>query len=155
MARSKTGTGASTVAGTGVMERVEIVTRGEGRRRYSPEEKARLLAETTAPGAKVLEVARRHGICASLLHRWRRVAEGRPLRKAARRAAQPAAAFVPLLLESAGPASPSLPVPPAGPAASGLAEAPIEVVLRNGRVLRVGAATDTAVVARLAAALET
>jgi hypothetical protein len=48
-----------------------------------------------------------------------------------------------------------LTIPPAGPAASGVAEAPIEVVLRNGRVLRVSAAADTAVVARLAAALET
>jgi hypothetical protein len=30
----------------------------------------------------------------------------------------------------------------------------IEVVLRNGRLLRIGAGMDTAVVARLAAALE-
>jgi len=37
---------------------------------------------------------------------------------------------------------------------SGIAPAPIEVVLRNGRVLRVAATTDTAAVARLAAALE-
>jgi transposase len=37
---------------------------------------------------------------------------------------------------------------------SDIAPAPIEVVLRNGRVLRVTAAADAAVVARLAAALE-
>ncbi|WP_370655829.1 transposase, partial [Paracraurococcus lichenis] len=67
-----TGTSGSTGAGTGAPERIEIVTRGEARRRYSPEEKVRLLAEVAAPGARVSEVSRRHGICASLLHRWRR-----------------------------------------------------------------------------------
>jgi transposase len=35
-----------------------------------------------------------------------------------------------------------------------VAPASIEVVLRNGRMLRVGATTDAAAVARLAAALE-
>ena len=45
--------GADTVA----VGRVEIVTRGERRRSYSPEEKARLLAEMAEPGARVLEVA--------------------------------------------------------------------------------------------------
>jgi transposase len=150
MARLVAGTG----AGTGAMERVEIVTRGERRRRYSPEEKARLLAEAAEPGARVLEVARRHGICASLLHRWRRQAEGRPVRRTARRAAQPAS-FVPLLLEAGSPVSSPGAAPPAGSAANGAADVSIEVVLRNGRVLRVGAAADAAAVARLAAALET
>ena len=142
------GTGASTGAGTSAMERVEIVTRGEGRRSYTPEAKARLLSEATVPGARVSEVARRHGICASLLHRWRRQAEGRPIRKTPRRAARPAS-FVPLLLEAGCPPSSG-----GEPAASGAADAAIEVVLRNGRVLRVGAGTDSAAVARLAAALE-
>ena len=149
VANTVAGTSASTGAGTGATERVEIVTRGEGRRSYAPEEKARLRAETATPGATVVEVAQRHGICASLLHRWRRQAEGRPVRKMPRRAAQPAS-FVPLLLETANPARP----PVAGPAASGAADLPIEVGLRNGRVLRVGAGTDAAAVARLAAALE-
>jgi transposase len=145
VARVVAGTGAS----TGAMERVEIVTRGEGRRSYTPEEKARLLSETAAPGARVSQVARRHGVCASLLHRWRRQAEGRPVRKMPRRSVRPAA-FVPLLLETGCPAGP----PASASAAIGTAEAAIEVVLRNGRVLRVGAATDAAAVACLAAALE-
>ena len=141
VARVVAGTGAS----TGAMERVEIVTRGEGRRSYTPEEKARLLSETAAPGARVSQVARRHGVCASLLHRWRRQAEGRPVRKMPR-----PAAFVPLLLEAGCPPGP----PASAPAASGTTDATIEVVLRNGRMLRVGAGADAAAVARLAAALE-
>ena len=149
MAKVVAGTSASTDAGTGAPGRVEIVTRGEGRRSYTPEEKARLLSEAAAPGARVSEVARRHGVCASLLHRWRRQAEGRPVRKMPRRAARPAP-FVPLLLQAGCPPGP----PASAPSMGGMADVAIEVVLRNGVVLRVGAGADAAAVARLAAALE-
>lgn len=73
---------------------MEIVTRGERGWSYPPEEKARLLAETVEPGAQVLKVAQRQGLSPSLLHRWRREAEGRPPRKVARRVPR----LVPLLV---------------------------------------------------------
>jgi transposase len=146
MARTKAGTGASTGADTVATERVEIVTRGERRRSYTPEDKARLLAETVEPGARVLEVAQRHGISPSLLHRWRREAEGRPLRRSTR----PLPRLVPLLVGAPGGASLSCMTA----TTEGTTGAAIEVVLRNGRVLRVGVAADAAMVARLAAALE-
>ena len=142
MAGSKSRTSASTDAATDGVARVEIVTRGEARRSYTPDEKARLLTEAAGPGARVLLVAQRHGVSPSLVYRWRRQAEGR----AARRALPRPPAFVPLLVDG-GP-------PPARPAAPGGADGRVEVVLRNGRVLRVGADADTAAVARLAAALE-
>ena len=148
MAGSKSGTGAGTVAGTGGVERVEIVTRGEARRSYTPEEKARLLTEAAVPGARVLLVAQRHGVSPSLVYRWRRQAEGRAVRKAAPRPP----AFVPLLLDGGEPASGS--APPAGPPEGDGLGGRVEVVLRNGRMLRVGAGADAAAVARLAAALE-
>ena len=66
MAGSKSSTGAGTVAATGGVERVEIVTRGEVRRSYTPE-KARLLTEAAVPGARVLLVALRHGVSPSLV----------------------------------------------------------------------------------------
>jgi transposase len=147
MAREMSGTGASTGAGAGASERVEIVTRGEGRRSFSAEEKVRLVAETFQPGETVTGVSRRHGICTSLLHRWRRAARGEvPQRRA------PAPRLLPVRLVAPGAPAP----PPAEPsgAAGGVAPASIEVVLRNGRMLRVGATTDAAAVARLAAALE-
>ena len=54
------------------MSRVEIITgRGE-RRRWSAEEKARLVAETYEPGAVITHVARRHGVAESCLHLWRK-----------------------------------------------------------------------------------
>jgi len=46
----------------------------ERRRRWSRDEKARIVEETLAPGAVVSEIARRHGVAQSLLFTWRRLA---------------------------------------------------------------------------------
>ena len=146
MAGKMAGTGASTGAGPGGLERVEIITRGEGRRSFSAEEKVRLVAETFQPGATVTAVSLRHGVCTSLLHRWRRAARGEvPMRRG------PAPRLLPVRLVA--PEVSSKPSPPPSSDPSGAA-ASIEVVLRNGRVLRIGAAADVAAVARLAVALE-
>jgi transposase len=59
------------------IERVEIITGRERRRRYSAEEKVRLVEETARPGMTVSAVARLHGVSPSLLFGWRRrMAEG-------------------------------------------------------------------------------
>jgi hypothetical protein len=44
----------------------------EPRRRFSEDDKARIVSEAMMPGASVLEVARRHRVCTSLVYRWRR-----------------------------------------------------------------------------------
>jgi transposase len=54
------------------MDRVEVITSVERRRRWSAAEKARLVAAMDEPGAVVTEIARREGLVASLLYRWRR-----------------------------------------------------------------------------------
>jgi transposase len=46
----------------------------ERRRRWSKDEKARIIEETLLPGAVVCEVARRHGVAQGLLFTWRRQA---------------------------------------------------------------------------------
>ena len=131
------------------MERVEIVTRG-GRRTYTAEEKAALLAEAAAPGVRVLAVAQRHGIAPSLLHRWRREAQGRPVQpKVAPRLPQSRAAD-----RRAGCFGDGAGGRRADGAGGERVGAAVEIVLRNGRVLRVGGDAEVAVVARLAAALE-
>ncbi len=57
-----------------LVQRMEIITGKERRRRWSDEEKARLVAETLVPGAVVAHVARRHGVAESCLYAWRRQA---------------------------------------------------------------------------------
>ena len=54
--------------------RVEIITGTQRRRRWPAEDKARITAESFAPGVTVSEVARRHGVGLGLLHHWRRLA---------------------------------------------------------------------------------
>src|SRR6266545_3586815 len=52
--------------------RVEILGGVERRRRWSRDDKMRIIEETLAPGAVVTEIARRHGIATSLVFTWRR-----------------------------------------------------------------------------------
>jgi len=47
------------------------------RRRYSPEYKARILAECADPNVSVAEVARRHGINDNMVHNWRSASKAR------------------------------------------------------------------------------
>ena len=51
---------------------IEIITGRERRRRWSLEEKLRIVAETDEPGARVTEVAARHWMYPGLLFTWRR-----------------------------------------------------------------------------------
>jgi len=57
----------------GVNEEVEVLTGGERRRRWSVAEKVRLVEQTYQPGMSVSLVARRHGVAANLLFRWRKL----------------------------------------------------------------------------------
>ena len=50
----------------------EVLAGPERRRRWGLEEKAGIVAEAMVPGAKVSEIARRHGLSRSLLYTWRR-----------------------------------------------------------------------------------
>jgi transposase len=54
--------------------KAEILVGPERRRRWSVEEKLRIVVEAAAPGAQVAEIARRCGISRSLLYTWRRQA---------------------------------------------------------------------------------
>jgi transposase len=54
------------------VERVEVITGMGPRRRFSVEEKLRMIEETRQAGMTVSLVVRRHGISRDLLFRWRR-----------------------------------------------------------------------------------
>lgn len=52
------------------MQRIEIVA--ERRRAHDDAFRREMVALSLEPGVRVRELARRHGICASLIYRWRR-----------------------------------------------------------------------------------
>jgi transposase len=58
----------------GVFRRLEILTGPGRRRRWSAEDKARIVAETLVPGARVCEVARRWQLSSQQVFGWRRAA---------------------------------------------------------------------------------
>ena len=107
------------------------------RRMWSRSEKQSIVDETLVRGANVSAVARRHGVAQSLLYRWRKDAAG---------SVRPVSTFVPVAIAASAPpvVAPSKPV----------CTSSIEVVLANGRLLRVGADVDTVALVRIIAALE-
>jgi transposase-like protein len=57
----------------------EILANGKQRRHWSPDDGNRILAEVSAGGAKVSDVAPKHGIAPSLIFAWRREARSKEL----------------------------------------------------------------------------
>ena len=55
--------------------RIELITGTTRRRRWSDDERARILADSFEPGANIAAVARRHGVHGGLLHSWRKKAK--------------------------------------------------------------------------------
>jgi len=58
----------------GGFRRIEVLTGPARRRRWSAEDKARIIAETLVPGARVSEVARRWEVRSQQVFGWRRAA---------------------------------------------------------------------------------
>ena len=122
------------------MARVEIF-QGHARRRWTTEEKRRLLAETLAPGAMVHGVARRHGISTSQLF------TGRKQFRAELGFAVPAPAVPAFAAVAIAPSSPSLPVESTMPASgTGASPGVIEIELPQGERVRIAGMVDPAMV---------
>ena len=122
------------------MGRVEIF-QGRARRRWSEDDKRRLVAETLAPGETVHGVARRRGVSTSQLFTWRK-------RLRAEAGFPPSPPTVPGFAAVA--------IAPVPPPAGGAAEVPpglIEVELAGGDRVRISGPADPAVVAAALRAL--
>jgi transposase len=52
--------------------RVELITRGEPRRRWSTEQKQAIAAKSFEPGVSSMDVAREYGISSGLISTWRK-----------------------------------------------------------------------------------
>lgn len=132
------------------VQRIEVITGAGGRRIYSAEEKIRLVGEAHGGRGAVAAVARRHGVCTSLIYRWRRQLKSGEL-------SAEAPAFVPLhVLEPASAGLPSSAMTPSVPEMPPVERraALVEVVLSNGRVLRVAEDIAPATLRRLVGALD-
>jgi transposase len=126
-------------ASTGASQRIEIITGHERRRRFTDVDKARLVSEAAQPGESVAIVARRHGICSSLLYRWRRAGLGlQPLRLAS-----------PLLAVHVAEQERA----ERGTAASVRCERLVEITLPNGCSVRVDPHIESRALRRILAAL--
>jgi transposase len=101
----------------------------ERRRRWSSDEKARLVEETLQAGETVCGVARRHGLAPSLLFSWRRQARQGHLGDEA----MPALVAVEIASPPA-PASTCAPPPPSSPAARRARAGIIEIEFGGCRV---------------------
>jgi transposase len=131
------------------MTTATVLSSPERRRRWTAAEKARIVEESLAGDASVAEVARRHDVHRNLLDAWRRQARtGTLVRKPGVRMAPDGAGFSRVVVTSDG----GILCAPQSDAGAG--RACIEVVLRNGRVLRVPEDALPARVAALADALE-
>ena len=119
----------------------------DGRRNFRLSDKKRIVGEALAPGASVSGVARRYGITAALLFRWKR------------ELIAPEPVFLPVtVIDGTDAGSPSVSAPVAAPAAAPLmierSTPEIEVELTGGRRVRFGRDTDPETMRAMIAALE-
>jgi transposase len=124
------------------VRRLELFT-GTGRRRtWSEAEKAAIVAESEAPHTSISAVARRHGLSASQLFTWRRLA---------RQAVKAELRFVPAVL------APDLPeraqMDPSVPSPRSATFAGIEIAMA-GATVRVGPEASEAQIAAVIRALK-
>jgi transposase len=122
-----------------MVDRVEVVTRVERRRRWTVEEKLSLVAAAREPGSSVSEVARRAGVNPGLLFTWRRMADGRPARSSE-----------PVTLLPVHVVEPAAPAPRGRPRQA----ARLEIGLPGGIKLKVDADVDPEALAAVVAVLQ-
>jgi transposase len=132
-------------------QRIEVITRGERRRRWSIEEKREIVAESLGAGIRPSEIINKYGITSGQLYAWRqqltRRVEGQPPRPSGSFARVDVVAGE--LEEVRAAAVTEAPVAPAAkpqaqvPAIATLrAKGLIEIVLPGGTLVRVDAHVD-------------
>ena len=121
---------------------VEIITGRERRRRWSVEDKLKIVGETLEPGVSVNQIAARHDVYPGLLFTWRRQMRRGKL------TAQRKPLFFPVQTHDT-----ALPALPAQVERTGSALRQIEIELRNGSRVRVGEGVSLTALRRVLAAL--
>ena len=113
------------------MGQITLLTGPERRRRWSEDERQRILAAAFAPGAVVVDISRQFEVSTSLIYKWREQAM----------AGEPVAAFAPAVLATE-------------PAAAPMPETTAIIVeLANGTRLKIGSHCSAALAAAALQAL--
>jgi transposase len=123
------------------MAAVEVITSVERRRRFSRDEKLRIVAESAQGGRTASQVAREHGIAPGQLFTWRR-----QLLTEAIASGMSGDGFVPVAIRQE-PAAAAL------SSATACGERAIEIRLPNGVVIGVGNAVEVEPLRRVLSAL--
>jgi transposase len=124
------------------MTTVTVLPGPERRRRWTTAEKLRIVEESLSSGLSAADFSRQRDIHPNLLHSWRRQVKAGELPSP-----DGEARFVPVAVT----AQSNVPVMPESDAVAGTM---LEVVLRNGRILRLPGGAVPSRVAQLADALE-
>lgn len=123
------------------MTAVEVITSVERRRRWSRDEKLRIVAESSRPGRTASQVAREHGIAPGQLFIWRRQLLAEAIAHGVG-----SDGFVPVEIANEHSAA-------ALPGSVRAFERPIEIRLPNGIVIGVSTAVEVEPLRRVLAAL--
>ena len=129
---------------------MEIITGIERRRRWSAEEKLRIVAETERADGGIAEIARRYEISRGLLWNWRSQVRRGTLR------AKPPAVFVPVKLLGEAPPTEAVQraVPPrSSDSEPGPVDGKVEITLPDGTFISVGHEVSLATLRRVVTAL--
>lgn len=126
------------------MAKVEILTGAERQRRWSTEVKLSILQEAFSADGSVSDVARRHDILPQQIYAWRKKFSPPELKS------PETVSFIPVSLIGASES------PSDGSVRSSVRSRrkDVEIVLRNGRLLRIAADMDLEVLSSLVACVE-
>jgi len=136
----------------GSYQRIEVITGRQRRRRWTAEEKARIVAESLEADANISDVARRHGVARGLLTIWRRQLSSGGGRHA------PVQSFAAVKIDPVAPVSDGVPRHSAEPDAVATAlpavrsRARIEIDIAGARI-RIESGVDHATLAMVLAAV--
>lgn len=122
---------------------IEVITPVERRRRWSRQDKERLVAACLEPEAVLSEIARAAGIHVSQLFRWRK-----ELCQMEEPSAQTASTLVPVIVSEAAPAA-QIPSESPAPSPSRRKRSDVTIELGRGRRVRVDSDIDTEALGRI------
>lgn len=123
---------------------IEVITSVERRRRWSRDDKERLVAACLEPGAVLSEIARAAGIHVSQLFRWRK-----EFCRIEEPSMQTANTLVPVIVSEATPAAQPVVSEPSIPSHSRRKRSDVTIELGRGRRVRVDSDIDTEALGRI------